>query len=511
MNDWSEGYVSDVGYTFGYYKELNPLLAKLAFLNAGIVAPEVAVACELGFGQGISVNMHASGSGAQWHGTDFNPEQAGFAKELAEISKSSANLCDDSFAEFANRTDLPEFDYIGLHGIWSWISDENRSIIVDFIRRKLKVGGVLYISYNTLPGWAGFAPMRHLFLEHADKMGARGEGSVGQLKEALSFTDKFVESKPAYVQAIPHVAPRLAKIKEQNPNYLVHEYFNRDWKPMYFSEMADWLSPTKLTYACSTHLLDSIDILNLTNEQQAVLNDIPDPMFRQSVRDYMVSQQFRRDYWVKGARQLTALEQAEGLRALKVILTVPRANVSLKISGALGEGEMSSEIYGPILDFLADHKIYTIAQIEQKIQDKNINFSQLLQAILVLVSAGSLALAQDFEVIKRAKKQTDKLNAQLMVKARLSNDISYLASPVTGGGIAVTRFKQLFLMARNAGKKKPEEWVTFVWQILSLQGQKLLKDGKTLEDESDNIAVLTAQANEFVENDLPVLIALQIG
>jgi len=44
---------------------------------------------------------------------------------------------------------LPDFDYIGLHGIWSWISDENRQVIVDFIRKKLKVGGVLYISYNT--------------------------------------------------------------------------------------------------------------------------------------------------------------------------------------------------------------------------------------------------------------------------------------------------------------------------------------------------------------------------
>jgi SAM-dependent methyltransferase len=66
-------------------------------------------------------------------------------------------LFDESFAEFASR-DLPEFDYIGLHGIWSWISDENRAVIVDFIRRKLKVGGVLYISYNTLPGWAPLPP-----------------------------------------------------------------------------------------------------------------------------------------------------------------------------------------------------------------------------------------------------------------------------------------------------------------------------------------------------------------
>ena len=78
---------------------------------------------------------------------------------MAEISGSGAQLFDEAFADFCKRGDLPEFDYIGLHGIWSWISDGNRAVIVDFIRRKLKVGGVLYISYNTQPGWAAMTPM----------------------------------------------------------------------------------------------------------------------------------------------------------------------------------------------------------------------------------------------------------------------------------------------------------------------------------------------------------------
>jgi hypothetical protein len=35
------------------------------------------------------------------------------------------------------------------------------------------VGGVLYISYNTLPGWAAFAPMRHLMTEHSEIIGPK--------------------------------------------------------------------------------------------------------------------------------------------------------------------------------------------------------------------------------------------------------------------------------------------------------------------------------------------------
>ena len=41
MSDWTAGYVADIGYTYGYYTELNPLRVRLAFLKAGLVPPEV--------------------------------------------------------------------------------------------------------------------------------------------------------------------------------------------------------------------------------------------------------------------------------------------------------------------------------------------------------------------------------------------------------------------------------------------------------------------------------------
>jgi len=76
MSDWTAGYVTDVGYTYGYYSELNPLRLRLAFLHPGIAFPEVSTACELGFGQGMSANIHAAASLTKWFGTDFNPSQA---------------------------------------------------------------------------------------------------------------------------------------------------------------------------------------------------------------------------------------------------------------------------------------------------------------------------------------------------------------------------------------------------------------------------------------------------
>ena len=290
MSDWTAGYVADVGYTYGYYTELNPARVELAFLNSGLVPPQIGAACELGFGQGLSANMHAAASVATWHGTDFNPAQAGFAQELASDCGNGAALFDQAFDQFCSREDLPEFDFIALHGIWSWISDENRAVIVDFLRRKLKVGGVLYISYNTLPGWAGFAPMRHLMTEHAAKFGTNGQGIVNQINGAIDFGSQMFDLDAKYTKAIVGVKDRFDKLREQDRHYLAHEYFNQDWLPMYFADMAKWLEPAKLEFACSANYLDAVDVINLTQDQRTHLSNIPDTMFRQTVRDFLVNE-----------------------------------------------------------------------------------------------------------------------------------------------------------------------------------------------------------------------------
>ena len=66
-------------------------------------------------------------------------------------------------------------------------------------------------------------------------------------------------------------------------------------------------------------------------------------------------------------------------------------------------------------------------------------------------------------------------------------------------------------MAIEQGKQKPEEWATFVAQILAAQGQKIVKKGKPLETTEEHVAELTTQAHEFALKQLPILKALQIA
>jgi hypothetical protein len=508
MTDWTNGTVANIDTAFSYYSELNPQRLRLAFLNVGLYFPEVGTACELGFGQGVSVNLHAAASVVQWFGTDVNPAQTQFAQTLAKVSGTNAQLFDDAFAEFCQRTDLPEFDYIALHGVWSSISDENRAVIVDFLHRKLKVGGVVYISYNTQAGWAAMMPVRDLLAEYVNVMGSRGQGSVAGFNSALSFADQLLATSPFYAQINPAILEQIALLKTNSS--LVNEYLNEHWQALCFSRTAQLLSAAKLSFACSAYYLDHVDALNLTDEQQELLNEIPDPLFRETVQDFCTNQAFRRDYWIKGAVRLNEMEQTEALCAARVVLVQARADVSFKVSGALGESTLHEAIYNPILDVLSDYQVKTLAQIAQLVGALGINLDQVIQVVMVLVGAGVLCPAQDEVTISEAKTQTDRINRYLCHKARGNSELSHLASPVTGGGIAVSRFWQLFLLAKAQGHTQPEHWARFAWSILAIQNQFVLKDGVALSSESESITELLVQAYAFANKNLPILIALGV-
>jgi hypothetical protein len=510
MSDWAEGYLVEIGYTYGYYSELNPLKARLPLLKTGYAPPEIRTACELGFGHGLSVNMHAAASNTEWYGTDFNPSHAAFAQDVAAVG-TGAKLYDEAFADFCNRPDLPDFDFIGLHGIWSWISEANMRTIVDFLRRKLKVGGVCYISYNTYPGWNTVAPIRHLLTQHAATMSAPGVGVQGRVDAALDFADALMNTNTLYGKANPNAAARLKGIRSNDRSYLAHEYLNECWVPMYFSELAKMLSSAKLGFACTATYREHIDALNLSDEQQTMLRDIQDVTFRETVRDFMVNQQFRRDYWVRGARTLPAAAQIEALREERIVLTTPRQDVKLEASGFRGSATLNEDVYAPILDFMADGRPVSIGEIENAVKSAGKTFSQVVQAALVLVGKGDALPAHPAATAEAVRPKTDALNHKLLSLGASGRQMSYLVSPVLGGGIHVNNIAQLILQARSNGHKTNDACIEAAYEQFTAQGKRMAKDGVAISDANENKAEFRREALVVVEKTLPIYQTLGIA
>ena len=141
MSDvWNEGYFTDVGYTYGYYREVSPAFQRFCLLIKGFDIPEPSrgTHCELGFGQGVSFNIHAASNPGHFVGTDFNPSHAAHASALSGKAGTDALILDDSFEQMLQRKDMPQFDSISLHGIWTWVSRENHKAITEFARASLR-------------------------------------------------------------------------------------------------------------------------------------------------------------------------------------------------------------------------------------------------------------------------------------------------------------------------------------------------------------------------------------
>jgi Predicted methyltransferase regulatory domain len=273
--------------------------------------------------------------------------------------------------------------------------------------------------------------------------------------------------------------------------------------------VANQLSQAKLSFAASANLMDHNDGINLTGDQQNLVNEIKHPVLRESVRDYMVNQQFRKDIWVKGARPLAAFNQAAQFKAMTFVLTSPPEDVVLTIKGNLGETKLQEDVFKPIIEFLASsaYAPKTAAAIVENLP--KLGLAQIAQALVLLSGIGHVSPTQTSAQSKAAQASSDALNAKLVSISEFSTDINYLASPVLGGGIGVNRFQQLFLKSLKQGRNTPQEWAGDAWKTLSSQGQRLLKDSKPIDSDEENVTFLTTMAEEFKAKRLPILRAVK--
>lgn len=506
---WTSGYVADIDYTFGYYPELNPLNIDLALAKFGLQPPKIKNACELGFGQGLSLCVNSLHPEINWYGNDFNPTQALFAKELSSHANKKPFISDEDFVTFCSRQDLPEFDFISLHGIWSWISAENRKVILEFVKKKLAVGGVLYISYNTEPGWATMMPMRNLLTRYVNNVGAQGISISKKIDEALQFADALMATNPIFKNANPQVQKRLELINDQDRNYLAHEYFNADWQPFNFSEMNDILTEAKLTYAGPANFADGISEINLTATQSAFLDTIENPIFREMVRDMCVNQSFRKDFWVKGARNLSNYERAEFIHKCDLTLISDPRSIKFKIKGNLGEADLTKDIYDPIISAFDNCETLSIRDLSEKLSGVATEL-QILQAVSILIAKNDLAVAMSRDKIDAATSSTTAINLHLLRDAISKDEVKFLVSPVTLSVIPVSRFEKLFILALQNKCSDVRDIANYVWDLINPQGQRLVVDGKTLQKPEENIDKLETDAMEFLNNKLQKLIKLKI-
>jgi len=503
---WSEGYVVDLDYTRNYFRELSPAHLRFATLLGGVEAGDAApfIYYELGCGNGYSTALHAAANPqGRFCGVDFNPTHIRNAQKLAQDAGiGNLRFLEKSFAELL-ETDLEDADFIVLHGVWSWVGDEQRQQLLEFFRRRLKPGGIAYLSYNCLPGIAQVAPLQRLLIEHANL----GSGErLEKLRRSIDFVARLQNAGARFFAANPLATLRLADMGRHDPHYLAHEYHNANWAPFYHADVARALAGAKLAFAAGASLMDNFGQFVLKPELAKLVAECGDLSLAETIKDYARNQSFRRDIYTRGAPKAAPPQLEAMLARTRFALVRPRSVCRLQRPTPVGEIALEAPAYAPVLDALARAPM-TFDELARAPECAALDRVKLRQAVFGMAAFGNLlpALPAAGEDVRRDA--TDRFNqAALRMPISGASDTA-LASPVLGAGVPVNLVDRLFLAApRSEGEAlaKARAW-------LATSGLKLRKGEKVLESPSDIDAHVQDRAAFFFSDFLPFLKKLGIA
>ena len=92
-----------------------------------------------------------------------------------------------------------------------------------------------------------------------------------------------------------------------------------------------------------------------------------------------------------------------------------------------------------------------------------------------------------------------------------SNDAVGLASPLIGTGCYVGVIDVLSLLALSDRRAETaDQLAEVVWQPLKARGEKLVRDGRPIDGDEENLAILRDRAEAFLARGLPLLRRLQV-
>ena len=458
----ADGYVTEIPYVAGYQRGLNPALQAFTLATKGIAAWQIGTPMtylELGCGFGLSTLIHAAANPqATFIGIDILPEHVTTARELADAAGlRNVTFIEGSFASLPDMN-LPECDFIAMHGVWSWINDANRAHILRCVDANLKPGGVLYTSYNALPGNAAALPVRQLMMTEF----ARARGTVPErIAAAIALVDRVKTIGGGFFADSPLSAQRFEELKAHPANYLAHEYFNADWQAFYFKDVAKGFAGVGLQFVSQADLFATVDDFHFTTATRAQIDRVTDPMMRETLRDYAIDRQFRADLYVRSPS--SQADMAELMGDLRFFATVaPERAELIQVRTPLGDVAPPRGKTEAVLGALRDRPL-SVREIAQHAafagmtQDKLTNFLVFGPAAFAAIEPAFPhdGEAERFDSARRFNRAVwEKNQNRLWTEANVS--------PITGGSIEVSREDQMYFLAR-AQKTDP---VTFAAKAL---------------------------------------------
>lgn len=507
----AERYVTDVAYVRQFCSELNPAMLRAVAALAGCPPParDDFDYCELGSGLGDTVaTLAAAYPRARFVGIDLNPEHVGAARSLAgRGALENVRFLERDFEELA-PDDLPRLDYLGAHGLLTWIAPEKRSSLFARAAAWLKPGGLLYLGYNALPGWAAVEPLRRLMLDvSADVEG----GSAARVRQALAAAKLLCEADAQYFVANPSAKEILATTLEVGVPYAAHEFFNAHWHPMYFADVAAEAARCDLRFVGQLPLNLNYGDLTIAPALREAFRSVSDRRAWEHLKAFATNEFFRRDVYVKGAVAHTGYTTHDYLDTTSFGTLVPAAEIKREIALPNRSLSFTGPLFDAVMAALAS-RASTVLELALTPSLATFGLDAIRQAVLQLLMGKDVipmsSSPQTPPVTGSRYYVPSAFNRAILAQPLSRSHPIVLASPVAGTGVGLSMLDAVLLRAlTEATPDDREDWIrTFV----EANPLRIWDHGRTLNAKDDLTRIVELQFEQFCAARVPKLIELGI-
>jgi len=489
---WDEGYVTDVTYTSNVYSETTPSWLSLTALLLGQRSPDLARPfryADLGCGNGMTaVFVAATCPQAEVWGFDFNPAHIETARRWAAAAGlGNITFVETSLAALAAlpANGLPEFDFIVAHGLLSWISPENRRLLIEVIGQRLRAGGLAYLSYNVATGWGAMLPLHTLMRLIAEARPERSDLAVRVIFDQLA---RLKDGGAKYFAANPAIEAQLDTMRKSDDRYLAHELLGAHWHPLMAASVMDAMAAVKCQFLGSAALTDNIDVFAQPPGMVPLIAEASDARLRETLRDCGKAQAFRRDVYRRGVVPVSPTEHVALLDALSFvrIAALPVGDVSFTTDAGTLTGR--PELYQPLLALLSSGPL-TVAASRRTEAFATRPIGELMQAFMLLAGGGFVhPMLPDPGAGQSA---TRALNRAIARANAYSLDMPRLAAPAIGSAIAADALETLVVGQLLDGAAADETALAGqVLEVLRRSGRRLERPGGVVDDPAEAVRLV---------------------
>lgn len=187
-----------------------------------------------------------------------------------------------------------KFDYIIVHGIWSWVPDAVKDKIFSICRNNLTEHGIAYISYNVYPGWKRQEQLREImYFAGRDVLEEPLEARTRKGLDALKALAEILENDKGLDGG--GKLPAIQKILNHNFYYIAHEYMEAFNDPIYVNGFIEWANRHRLAYIGDTDLHASFVSWMAEHTRERILSLAGgDYIAKEFYSDILSDRQFRR-------------------------------------------------------------------------------------------------------------------------------------------------------------------------------------------------------------------------